>query len=232
MIEHPCILNDVTHCIGCGECVAACKEINRLPAEDPPPRAGRSTSGLTATRWTSVVRRPEGVNVRVHCRHCREPACVALCPVGALQRTPEGPVVSDGSMCIGCRTCIMSCPYGIPRYEWSSLNPSVRQCVLCYEKLASGEIDRPACVRDCPEEATAFGSRDEMLAEARRRLATEPDRYIDQIWGEHEMGGTSVLYVSHVDLSFLSRQGPGRHAPGAPPDPAGGALPRMPSEMM
>ncbi len=208
MIKDPCILTDVTLCIGCEECVAACKKINQLPAEDPPPRVGRSADGLSATRWTSIVRREGGVSVRKQCRHCLEPACVSVCPVGALQKTPEGPVIYDKSICMGCRYCMMGCPYGIPHYEWTSVNPSVRKCILCYEAMRSGKIDKPACVTACPKEATIFGSRDEMLAEARRRLEAEPERYIQHIWGEHEVGGTSVLYISNVDLGFLAWQDP------------------------
>lgn len=232
MIRNPCILNDVTRCIGCEECVAACKEINGLPAEDPPPRVGRSADGLTATRWTSIIRRPEGANVRKQCRHCLEPACVSVCPVGALQKTPEGPVIYDKSLCMGCRYCMMGCPYGIPQYEWNSLNPSVRKCVMCYRQLASGEIEAPACVRECPNEATSFGSRDEMLAEAKRRIAAEPGRYIDHVWGEHEVGGTAVLYVSDVDLSFLAWQDPKWLGEGALPDLTWAALRKVPAEFL
>ncbi len=208
MIEHPAILNDVTKCIGCEECVAACKKINGLPAEDPPPRMGHSADGLSETRWTSIIRKARGVNVRKQCRHCLDPACVSVCPVGALQTTPEGPVVYDKSRCLGCRYCMMACPYGIPHYQWNRINPSVRKCILCYDNLKSGKIDKPACVAACPKEATIFGSREELLAEARRRLAAEPEKYIQHIWGEHEVGGTSVLYISNVDLSFLAWEDP------------------------
>jgi len=232
LIENACILNDVTLCIGCEECVAACKEINHLPAEDPPPRVGRSKSGLTATRWTSIVRRPEGANVRIQCRHCLHPACVSVCPVGALQKTPEGPVIYDKWVCMGCRYCMMACPYGIPHYEWNSINPSVRKCILCYEQLAAGRIDAPACVRECPKEATIFGSREAMLAEARRRIGAEPEKYIDHIWGEHEVGGTSVLYISHVDLSFLAWQDPKWLGREPLPDLTWAALRKVPVEFL
>jgi formate dehydrogenase iron-sulfur subunit len=208
MISNPCILNDITRCIGCEECVAACKKINGLPQEDPPPRAGHSADGLSATRWTSIVRRPSGVNVRKQCRHCLDPACVSVCPVAALQKTPEGPVVYDKSICIGCRYCMMACPYGIPHYEWSSPNPAVCKCTMCFEKLRSGEISAPACVTACPKEATIFGSREELLAEAHRRIAAEPGKYIDHVWGEHEFGGSRVLYISNVDLGFLAWRDP------------------------
>ena len=232
MINNPCILNDVTRCIGCEECVAGCKKINGMPVEDEPPRLGHSKDGLSATRWTSIFRRPDQVNVRKQCRHCLEPACVSVCPVGALIKTPEGPVIYDKGICMGCRYCMMGCPYGIPHYEWNSINPSVRKCILCYDKLKSGEIDKPACVSACPKEATTFGSREEMLAEARKRLAAEPEKYIQHIWGEHEVGGTSVLYISHVDLGFLAWQDPKYLGTEPLPEKTWDALKKVPFEFV
>jgi formate dehydrogenase iron-sulfur subunit len=206
MIENPCILTDVTKCIGCEECVAACKKINGLPEKDPPPRPGETPDGLSATRWTTVVRRPENHFVRKQCRHCNEPACVSVCPVGALKKTPEGPVIYDKSICMGCRYCMLGCPYGIPHYEWDSVAPSVRKCILCYPHMKSGKVSAPACVTACPRKATLFGTKEEMLAEANRRLAAEPQKYVQKIWGEKQVGGTSVLYLSDISLDFLGWQ--------------------------
>ena len=218
MIENPCILTDVTKCIGCEQCVVACKRINDLPANDAPPRPGSTADGLSADRWTTVVREPDNHFVRKQCRHCLKPACVSVCPVGAMQKTPEGPVIYDKKVCLGCRYCMMACPYGIPHYEWGSPNPSVRKCILCYPSLKSGKIDKPACVAACPTQATIFGTRDEMLAEARKRLRAEPSKYVQRVWGEHQVGGTSVLYVSDVSLDFLAF-GDGRELSGKPLPP-------------
>ena len=103
---------------------------------------------------------------------------------------------------MGCRYCMMSCPFGIPRYEWQSNAPWVRKCVMCYgTRLKQGR--QPACTDACPEKATIFGTRAEMLAEAHRRIHAEPDKYKDRVWGEHEVGGTSVLYISNISLDFL-----------------------------
>ena len=94
--------------------------------------------------------------MRKQCRHCAEPACVSVCPVGALRKTPEGPVIYDGSLCMGCRYCMMACPYGIPRYTWLETVPYVRKCVLCHGKIKSGELKQPACTAACPTGATVF----------------------------------------------------------------------------
>ena len=193
------ILTDVTRCIGCEECVAACDRTHQT-GPDAPFRWQGDPSGLSSTRWTTLAEAENGRFVRLHCRHCLDPSCAAACPVGALERTPEGPVAYDPVICMGCRYCMVACPFGMTRYEWSSAAPRVRKCLLCYEKILGGELDQPACTAACPTGATIFGDRDELLAEARRRIDTEPDRYIDHMWGEHEVGGTTVLYISDVGL--------------------------------
>jgi formate dehydrogenase iron-sulfur subunit len=193
------ILTDVTRCIGCEQCVEACKKANHTGEDEPWPWQGDPT-GLSSSRWTTVVRGPRGRYVRVHCRHCLEPACASACPVGALHRSPEGPVVYDPTICLGCRYCMVACPFRLTRYEWASAAPRVRKCFMCYEGVASGRMSQPACTAACPTQATIFGERDALLAEARHRIRANPGRYLPHVWGEHEVGGTSVLYISDVDL--------------------------------
>jgi formate dehydrogenase iron-sulfur subunit len=199
-MKHMAILTDVTRCIGCEECVLACQTTNET-GTDAPYRWQESTSDLSSTRWTTIKRGPRGAYVREQCRHCLDPACAAACPVGALQKSPEGPVVYDADICMGCRYCMMACPFRMTRYEWESATPRIRKCILCYDKIEEGELKQPACTKACPTEATIFGDRDELLAEARRRIRDNPGLYVDHIWGEHEVGGTSVLYISDVDLA-------------------------------
>ena len=139
--------------------------------------------------------------MRVQCRHCLDPACAAACPVGALYTTESGAVAYDADICMGCRYCMVACPFRMTRYEWDSPMPRVRKCILCHDALKSGELDQPACTAACPTKATIFGERDALLAEARRRIEAAPDKYIHHIWGEHEVGGTSVLYISDVELT-------------------------------
>lgn len=196
------ILTDVTRCIGCEECVAACKKTNQT-GEDQPWRWQKRIDDLSATRWTTILKKPGRRYVRQQCRHCLEPACVSVCPVGALHKTPEGAVVYDSKICMGCRYCMMSCPFAIPRYTWDQAIPYVRKCIMCYDKIKSGELQQPACTAACPKEATIFGERDELIAEARRRIAANPGKYIDRIYGEKEVGGTRVLYISDIPLDFL-----------------------------
>ncbi len=128
---------------------------------------------------------------------------------------------------MGCRYCMLGCPYGIPHYQWDSAAPSVRKCIMCYPNLKSGKISEPACVTACPQKATIFGTRDAMLAEARKRLEAEPGKYVQTIWGEHEVGGTSVLLIADIPLDFLALNPgtPARERAPAPED-VGGPLAR------
>ena len=194
------ILTDTTRCTGCEKCVEACKAENRL-GPDAPRRWKRQIDDLSSTRYTTIVRRPGSHFVRRQCRHCVRPACVSACIVGALQKRPNGPVTYDPDRCMGCRYCMMACPYGIPRYDWEAAVPYVRKCTLCNPRLEAGK--QPACTEACPHEATIFGDRDELIAEAHRRIAAEPEKYQSAVVGETEVGGTSVLYVSDISLDFL-----------------------------
>lgn len=199
------ILTDTTKCIGCNECVIACKKTNHLAADAP--RKWDADDGLSARNWTSIIQGPKHSFVRKQCRHCEEPACVSACPVGALTRSSTGAVVYDDTKCMGCRYCMMACPFGIPRYDWDHAVPYVRKCILCNDRLEAGR--QPACTEACPTKATIFGDRDHLLAEAHHRIAESNGALIDKVWGEQDAGGTSVLYMSNVDLSLL--------VPGKPP---------------
>lgn len=195
------ILIDTTRCTGCETCVAACKAENGLGPDRL--RAGQaSVDALSSTRFTTVLHRPGDLHVKQQCRHCLEPACVSACLVGAMQKTPEGAVIYDPELCMGCRYCMVACPYSIPRYDWEEPVPYVRKCDLCHDRLRQGGV--PACVEACPEGALEFGDRDALLDTARARIAAAPDRYLPHVYGEKEFGGTSVLYMAGVSLGFLS----------------------------
>lgn len=197
--EAKAILIDITKCIGCGNCAAACKEAHHQP-EAPEPT-------LSATAFTVVEPRGDKF-VRRMCLHCQDPACASACPVGGIKKTAQGAVRYDGSKCIGCRYCMIACPYGVPKYEWSKLAPYVTKCDMCAERVLAGKPT--VCAEACPVGATIFGPRDEILAEAHKRLA-EDRNYVQRIYGENELGGASVFYISDVpfeQLGFITPPNP------------------------
>jgi formate dehydrogenase iron-sulfur subunit len=183
------ILIDTTLCTGCEMCIDACK------------KAKETIDGLSASRWSTIIRLPGSHFVRNQCRHCLDPACVSACIVGALKKLPQGQVVYDRQRCMGCRYCMLACPYGIPRYDWDRNSPRIEKCKMCDERVRQGRL--PACVEACPEKAMIYGARDDLLVEAHRRIDANPTKYIRHVWGEKEFGGTSIMYVSDIPLDFL-----------------------------
>jgi Fe-S-cluster-containing dehydrogenase component len=204
--DSPGVLVDTTLCVGCRACEAACSEANQLP----PPAEGEKV--MEAKRETdidvfTVVNKAEkapGVEryAKRQCLHCLAPGCASACPVKAMTKSPAGPVVYDASKCMGCRYCMIACPFEIPKYEYGSLMPRVRKCTFCAERQASGLA--PACTEVCPSGALTFGRRREMLDAAKTRIYANPGRYVHHVYGEHEAGGTSWLYISDVDFEKLA----------------------------
>ncbi len=185
------ILVDITKCIGCRRCEEACKQIHGFPMETEPT--------LSPTALTVVEERGDRF-VRRFCMNCQDPACASACLVGALKKTALGPVTYDATKCIGCRYCLVACPFNVPRYEWTKLVPYVKKCDMCGERVAKGGV--PACVEACPVQASIFGTRDEMLEEAQKRILENP-AYLKHIYGSEEAGGTSVLFLSDVPFEKL-----------------------------
>ena len=194
MAQPKALLIDITKCVGCRECARACAEVNGLPQED--------ASELSATHFTVVQSyNNDQTYVRRLCMHCNQPTCVSACLVGAFTKTDTGAVLYDETKCIGCRYCMQACPFGVPRYEWGSLSPKIQKCRMCHERVQAG--GKTACADACQFEATNFGTRDEMIREARRRIDTNPGQYIDYIYGLQEAGGTSVLFISGIPFEKL-----------------------------
>ncbi|HEX9926150.1 MAG TPA: 4Fe-4S dicluster domain-containing protein [Anaerolineae bacterium] len=197
------ILIDLTRCTGCNACTLACKVSNRLPHPDV------LAKRLDSDAYTFVDQRQvekaagqtETCFVKRQCMHCQDPACVSACTVGALRKTAAGPVVYDAHKCIGCRYCQYACPFGVPAYEWENALGLIHKCQMCVERL---EVARqPACVEACPNGALRFGKRAALLAQAHAQIISNPERYVDHVYGEHEAGGTSVLYLSAVPFAEL-----------------------------
>jgi len=204
------MLIDTTECIGCRRCEWACARQNDLPHGDLESyddtsvfaeRRRPSDSAFTVVnRYEPLPGRDKPLDVKIQCMHCEHPACVSACIVGALQKNPKGPVTYDAGKCIGCRYCMVACPFQIPAYEFhDQLTPRVMKCSLCSERtLAEGKL--PACVEICPREALFFGPRDELVTLAWDKIRNAPDRYVQHVYGQHEAGGTSVLMLADRDF--------------------------------
>lgn len=202
------LLYDTTRCIGCKACVVACKEANNLPADvdgyggglyDAPESLNESTK--TVIQLFRDDSAQQYSFVKKQCMHCVDPACVGACMLGALHKGAFGVVGYDASKCVGCRYCEVACPFNVPAFEWSKRSSKIVKCELCRDRLADGK--EPACTEVCPRGAVRFGRYDDLLADARQRLAANPDKYVQRIYGERELGGTQVLYVSHVPFENL-----------------------------
>lgn len=188
-------LIDASRCIDCRACLVACSVENNVSMKNT--RIWIKETGVTGEfpdlkRYTAPF----------HCMHCVDPSCVSACTVGALQQNEDGIIVYDDDRCIGCRYCMYACPFEVPHFEWSKQFSLITKCDLCVSRLAEGETE-PACAATCPTDAIQFGSRGDMLALAHERIRSQPERYVDHIFGEHENGGTSTFYISPVPFDQL-----------------------------
>ncbi len=174
----------------------------RNPKIHPQPGVVRETDETSRSVINFYNTSKGEVYVKRQCMHCNEPACVSACLTQAMYKTKEGPVIWRGDKCMGCRYCMVSCPFDIPKFEYHSPNPKIEKCTMCFEnKLQKGE--KPACVENCPNEALLYGTRRELIQEARKRIIENPDVYVDHIYGEKEAGGTGWLYLTPVPSEEL-----------------------------
>lgn len=199
------MLTDLVKCVGCRSCERACVKANNLPIPKvgffsdtsvyqerrrPGPHTYTVVNSYENRKWIKPVYR------RIQCNHCIEPACASACLVGALKKTPEGAVVYNENVCIGCRYCMTACPFYIPAFDYFNAgSPAIKKCTMCHHRIVKGMI--PACAEACGVQATIFGRRSKLIKLARERIRTDK-RYIDHIYGEHEVGGTDWLYISGV----------------------------------
>lgn len=219
-------LVDTTLCVGCRQCEKACNQRNDLPA---PEIAFDETAVLEKERRMdhtsyTVVNKYYPLNlgtltwrqrptfVKFQCMHCNDPSCVSACIVGALTKEKNGAVIYDADKCIGCRYCMVACPFQVPAYEYhEALTPRVRKCTMCFDQVKDGGL--PACAQVCPREAITFGKREDLLRLARWRMKNHPGRYQDHIYGETEVGGTAWLYLASEPFTNIGFPKLGTKAP-------------------
>ncbi len=235
------MLYDSTLCVGCKACVSKCKEVNSLPrvkesnldAWDE----ARDLSGDTynvikiyknGTAETKDVEENGFAFEKRSCMHCVDPGCVSVCPVTAMRKDPKtGIVTHHPDACIGCRNCMVGCPYNVPQFQYKKTFGQINKCQMCNQE-GVGRIDNgqmTGCAEACPTGATLFGTRKELLAEAKRRTElkagdiynyprgdlSKPDSYHEKevpvykkhVWGEKEAGGTNVMHISSISFDKL-----------------------------
>ncbi len=203
--EYVGMLYDATICVGCNACTMACRDWNGTTPETDDRGLYDAPTELSADTWTLIqLYQGEGEYsfVKHQCMHCVDPACVSGCPVHALRKEPTGAVSYDPDRCIGCRYCMYTCPFHVPRFTWDERIPVIAKCTLCNDRLTQG-LGGPACAERCPTGALVWGKRGDLRKEAHRRIEAEPDRYVNHIYGEEDVGGTGVLYLAGVDFTKL-----------------------------
>jgi Fe-S-cluster-containing dehydrogenase component len=228
------VLFDNTRCIGCRKCEDSCNKVNELPEPDrsfgdlallDTKRRTTPKAYTVVNRYDNTVSERGPLYRKIQCNHCLEPACASACFVSAFKKTKTGAVTYDASVCVGCRYCMIACPFEIPTYEYdSAFSPRVMKCTMCFPRISKGLL--PGCVEACPTEALSYGKREDLLRIGRERIRKFPDRYVNHIYGENEMGGTSWLYLSHVPFKEIGM----REDLGVTPAPAltSGALSVVP----
>lgn len=199
-------LIDVSKCIGCKACQAACLEWNNLREE-----IGFNTGvydnphDLTPNTWT-LMRFTEWENAesgnlewlirKDGCMHCADPGCLKACPApGAIVQYNNGIVDFVSENCIGCGYCVKGCPFNIPRI--SQADHKAYKCTLCSDRVSVGQA--PACAKACPTGAIVFGTKEAMLNHAAGRITDLKSRGFKNagIYDPPGVGGTHVMYVLH-----------------------------------
>lgn len=213
------LLFDGTLCIGCRACMAACKEVNGMPAEAnavfpsspdaywdaPLDISGDTLNVIKAYRSGTAEHKDEVVDgfafTKVSCLHCVDPSCVSACPVSAMTKDPDTGIVSYSvDACIGCRYCVAACPFGVPRFTFDSHYGQISKCQLCKQRLPEGKY--AACAEVCPTGATLYGAVVDLKAEVQRRRALDPGTKTTfprgRIGGTDNYVGAVGKYVDHV----------------------------------
>ena len=197
------ILYDSNLCGGCQVCEIVCGEQYGFPfpEDEPVPGIIREPNEERRVAVNCCNTSKGEMYIRKACNHCNNPACASACLTKAMLKTDEGPVIWREEKCMGCRSCMIACPFDIPKFEYNSPNPKIQKCRMCFELLQDGQM--PVCVENCPAEALLFGKRKDLIEIAKARIYEDPENYHHAIYGEHEVGGTGVIYLSSVPFEEL-----------------------------
>lgn len=150
---------DLNRCVGCFACVVTCMDQNDIDVsvEKPYRQITPIDSCFSATTKRAYL--------SIACMHCEDAPCIIACPTGALRKDEKGMTVTQESLCIGCHSCAMACPYGAPKF---SIGNKIRKCDGCAIRVENGL--EPACVRACPTRALKFDTPENLEADKRSRL--------------------------------------------------------------
>jgi formate dehydrogenase iron-sulfur subunit len=196
-------LIDVSRCIGCKACQAACMEWNDVRDEvgsctgvydNPVDLTDRSWTVMRFYEEETADRGLQWLIVKDGCLHCEDPGCLRACPApGAVVKLANGIVDFDQQQCIGCGYCQTGCPFNVPRF--SKVDNKAYKCTLCSDRVAVGL--EPACIKTCPTQALSFGSKLDMKQLAAERVGELKERGFEKasIYDPQGVGGTHVVYV-------------------------------------
>jgi formate dehydrogenase iron-sulfur subunit len=204
--EQVCKLVDTTTCIGCKACEVACVEWNDLPFQ--PTTFDNTYQTMPATNWNywNLIRftehqKEDGTLAwlmrKDQCMHCADPGCLRACPAdGAIVQYENGIVDFNQENCIGCQFCVSGCPFNIPKFN--NATKKVYKCTLCSDRVGQGL--EPACIKACPTGCLHFGTKDDMLDLANKRVTQLKEHYgmgNAGVYDPQSIGGTHVVYVLH-----------------------------------
>ncbi len=182
LTDKPIVFIDPTRCVGCRSCEIACaiehsqsKNLFQAIKEVPRPRA----------RIKVVYIWDLGLPSPLNCRHCEQAPCVEVCPTRALERDEHGAVILNPLKCIGCLTCAIACPFGIP--ELDRYNKIMVKCDLCRDRRLEGRL--PACVEACPTGALMYGSVSEIMSKRKEAV-------LEKVYESRKEGAESYVLFS------------------------------------
>ena len=226
------VLHDTTRCIGCRQCESACAQVNDLPTPEKPfndlsvldTKRRTDADTYTVVNKYNLAGLEHPIFRKQQCNHCQEPACASACFVKAFTKNSDGSVTYNGDLCVGCRYCMIACPFNVPAFEYDdAFDPLIQKCTMCHPRIQEGKL--PGCVEICPKEALTFGKRKDLIKIARKRIEEHPERYEEHIYGEYEAGGTNWLTLTGIPHQKLGMPVVGRKAA---PELTAGALSAVP----